>query len=151
MINPDFRALCAELVDWIERATRHYYVPPEILTRVRAALSQPAPEQPDADFRALFEPLTELIHIDPPLPPPDYDVAQGDAFREGWATCCHILADRLPAWGLALSQPAPEPPTDSEALAPEPPTSQELKDLWSACNSPSVFARAVLARYGKSQ
>jgi len=28
------------------------------------------------------------------------------------------------------------------------PTTQELRDLWRACNSPSVFARAVLERWG---
>jgi hypothetical protein len=38
------------------------------------------------------------------------------------------------------------------ALAqPEPvgPTAAELRNLWSVCNSPSVFARAVLARWGR--
>ena len=33
---------------------------------------------------------------------------------------------------------------------PEGPTAAELSNLWRACSSPSVFARAVLARWGRS-
>jgi hypothetical protein len=32
---------------------------------------------------------------------------------------------------------------------PEGPTAAELSNLWRACSSPSVFARAVLARWGR--
>lgn len=42
---------------------------------------------------------------------------------------------------------------DAIAAHPEPepaagPSAQELRNLWGACNSPSVFALAVLARWG---
>ena len=35
----DFRALCAELVAWAEKTSAHYYSPPEVLVRARAALA----------------------------------------------------------------------------------------------------------------
>lgn len=33
----DFRALCADLVAWAEKTSAHYYCPPEVLVRARAA------------------------------------------------------------------------------------------------------------------
>lgn len=44
--EPDFRALCAELVGWGERTADHYYKLPDILIRVRNALEQTEPEPP---------------------------------------------------------------------------------------------------------
>jgi predicted solute-binding protein len=40
---------------------------------------------------------------------------------------------------------------DAALAQPEPqgPTMADLMQLWRACNSPSVFARAVLARWGR--
>ena len=40
---PDYRALCAELLDWAERTSAHYVVHPDVILRVRAALAQPEP------------------------------------------------------------------------------------------------------------
>jgi hypothetical protein len=37
----DFRALCAELVAWGEKTSAHYYQPPDVLIRARAALAEP--------------------------------------------------------------------------------------------------------------
>lgn len=45
-MTPDFRALCAELVAWADKTSAHYYTPPEVLARARAALAAPAPEGP---------------------------------------------------------------------------------------------------------
>ena len=42
----DFRALCAELTEFVARLTKHYYQPAELLTRARAAL---ADKSADAD------------------------------------------------------------------------------------------------------
>jgi hypothetical protein len=39
----DFRALCAELVAWADKASAHYYQSPDVLTRARAALAEPQP------------------------------------------------------------------------------------------------------------
>lgn len=49
MTNPDFRALCAELLEWADKSSAHYYVKPDLFTRVRDALVQPAPEPPGSD------------------------------------------------------------------------------------------------------
>ena len=44
----DFRALCAELLEWAEHTSSHYYVQPDVLVRARAALAEdpvgPTPE-----------------------------------------------------------------------------------------------------------
>lgn len=58
--EPDFRALCAELLDWADRSSAHYYVKPDLLTRARAALAQPAPEGPtDEEVATLIPWLLE--------------------------------------------------------------------------------------------
>ena len=43
---PDYRALCAELLDWAERTSAHYVVHPDVILRARAALAQPEPVAP---------------------------------------------------------------------------------------------------------
>jgi hypothetical protein len=40
---PDFRALCAELLEWAERTSAHYVVHPDVILRARTALAQPEP------------------------------------------------------------------------------------------------------------
>lgn len=36
----DFRELCAELLEWAERTSSHYYVQPDVLVRAHAALAE---------------------------------------------------------------------------------------------------------------
>lgn len=36
----DWRALCVDLVDWADYTSAHYYAPPEVLVRARAALAE---------------------------------------------------------------------------------------------------------------
>ena len=36
----DFRALCAELTAWAEKTSAHYFQPPDVLLRARAALAK---------------------------------------------------------------------------------------------------------------
>jgi hypothetical protein len=40
MTNPDFRALCAELLEWAEDTSAHYVVHPDVILRARAALAR---------------------------------------------------------------------------------------------------------------
>ena len=40
MTNPDYRALCAELLEWAERTSSHYVVHPDVILRARAALTE---------------------------------------------------------------------------------------------------------------
>lgn len=42
MTTYDYRALCAELTEFVARLTKHYYEPAELLTRARAALAESA-------------------------------------------------------------------------------------------------------------
>ena len=46
MPNPDYRALCAELLDWAERTSSHYYKQADVIVRARTALAQPEPVAP---------------------------------------------------------------------------------------------------------
>jgi hypothetical protein len=51
----DFRALCAELLDWAERTSSHYYKQADVIVRARAAVAQPAPAPTDEDLEDLAE------------------------------------------------------------------------------------------------
>lgn len=42
----DFRALCAELLEWAEHTSAHYVVHPDVILRARAALAQPKLQGP---------------------------------------------------------------------------------------------------------
>jgi hypothetical protein len=57
MTDPDFRALCAELLEWAEQTSTHYVVHPDVILRARAALAQPEPVAPtdeELDEFAMF-------------------------------------------------------------------------------------------------
>ena len=53
MPETDYRALCAELLEWAERTSSHYYKQADVIVRARAALAQPAP--PSLKEQALAE------------------------------------------------------------------------------------------------
>jgi len=42
MTTYDYRALCAELTAWAEKTSAHYFQPPDVLLRARAALAESA-------------------------------------------------------------------------------------------------------------
>jgi len=44
--HADFRALCAELLEWAEQNSAWYFVRPDVILRARAALAQPVPTVP---------------------------------------------------------------------------------------------------------
>ena len=46
MPETDYRALCAELLEWAERTSSHYYKQADVIVRARAALAQPEPQGP---------------------------------------------------------------------------------------------------------
>jgi len=46
MTNPDYRSLCAELLEWAEHTSAHYVVHPDVILRARTALAQPEPVAP---------------------------------------------------------------------------------------------------------
>ena len=49
----DFRALCAELLEWAEHTSAHYVVHPDVILLARAALAQP--DQDDKTLNAIRE------------------------------------------------------------------------------------------------
>jgi hypothetical protein len=65
----DYRALCAELLEWAEQTSAHYVVHPDVILRARAALAEQPVEPTDEelwavgndDFRANCYP-TDAIH-----------------------------------------------------------------------------------------
>ena len=42
----NFRALCAELLEWAERTSSHYYKQADVIIRARTLLDQPEPVVP---------------------------------------------------------------------------------------------------------
>ena len=72
-----------------------------------------------------------------------------DTFR----ALCQELMDAIDS-GIPVERIKQSPlavRVDAALAQPEPqgPTMADLMQLWRACNSPSVFARAVLARWGR--
>ena len=128
----NYRALCAELADelqaWMETAERLGFVDGEVtegadrlLTRARALLAHPAPVVVEVTDEELLALRSWSSHG------PTFDSDLVDFARA-------VLA----RYGTAFF----------ESNVVKKPSTKELFDLWSVCNSPSVFARAVLARYG---
>ena len=88
----DFRALCAELTEFVARLTKHYYQPAELLTRARAALAaEPVAEVPT------YDDLCELCS-EHGL---DVDIWPLEKFDALWEVARAVLA----RWG----RPAPVP------------------------------------------
>jgi hypothetical protein len=46
MTDPNYKALCAELLEWAERTSSHYYKQADVIIRARAALAEPVGEGP---------------------------------------------------------------------------------------------------------
>lgn len=166
----DFRALCAELVDCLEKANwplRHKTLFEICLADARAALAQPEPQGPTDE---------ELLRI--------YRVATPCYQVEEYKRELDFARAVLARWGTPAAQPEPVALTRPEcfdfamdflgdpeetevrryvealearaALLPEPvaPTDEELDELaeeyldWNA-DGIRGYARAVLARWGR--
>jgi hypothetical protein len=61
MADPDCRAMCAELLEWAERTSSHYYKQADVIVRARALLDQQEPEgpKPMVDYSRVPEIATE--------------------------------------------------------------------------------------------
>ena len=135
---PDFRALCAELLDELQYQTS-YETNAELQDRARAALATPPPGPPaDSDkeeserLRSLFD-LTRRQMAD----------ALGVDRGYGWTSLA--MEARQLREDRALATPPPEPPTD-----------EELDELWdeearyfNLYEEARRFARAVLEKWGQ--
>ena len=60
MTNP-YRTMCAELLEWAERTSSHYYKQADVIVRASALLAQPEPEgpKPVVDYSRVPEIATE--------------------------------------------------------------------------------------------
>jgi len=65
MTKPDFRALCAELLDVVIKRVDHTYGDNCLMKRARAALAQPEPEGPTG------RPAIEPVPVSERLPGPE--------------------------------------------------------------------------------
>jgi hypothetical protein len=140
MAEPDFRALCTELVDdledWAYPPDENTAATYERISRARAALSQPAPEPPmDKQWEDEALNAYRTASIDPGTSTLTFAGGRGMAdptpdFRDRCAELVNVLdnlnhfpTSRLPSSKIAglvdraraaLAQPAPEPPTNEE-------------------------------------
>jgi len=168
MTNPDFRALCAELVDAIGSLVGgvkcgHYQQQDmwkcrEIFDRAYAAMAQPEPARQPTFAELLMPPPSTALAQPEPVAPNPYRVRNSTRDLGNWPSREEILAlgaeldERydvdhgdvdlaravLARWGTPAIQPVPVAPTD-----------EELYELWEESGFESDrFARAVLAKWG---
>ncbi len=58
----NYKQLCAELLEWAERTSSHYYKQADVIVRARAALAEPEPEGPtDKEIMML---MPQEMHAD---------------------------------------------------------------------------------------
>ena len=97
----NFRAMCAELLEWAERTSSHYYKQADVIVRARALLAQPVAEGPTD------QELLEMWH-------------SSDWFDEGATLREFISIARavLARWGnsQAILDSSPQPVPVSEGL-----------------------------------
>jgi hypothetical protein len=97
----DFRALCAELLNWIERASQaHVYGTQDLITRARLELDKPEGEGPDHASLIAFaygrEPWATWLKI-------------GGCLESAHCELSDLMADVLARWG----RPAASAPSEA--------------------------------------
>ena len=154
--SPDFRALCAELIEWLILSE----TPPwEVIDQARTALATPPPGPPSVMEALAARPLLEQV------------ARLGDCIGANTVGKIMAISSRAAAWLKANPPGQPvaiEPrgcPTPGACSCvepatppPEPPTNDELNALWNCCGTADEyghhegnifeFARAALERWG---
>lgn len=101
MTTPNFRALCAELLNWIERASQaHVYGTQDLITRASAALAEPVGEGPTDEELTMTYAYAVAAAVDNkrgPFNKEDAEAAQLAGLRA-------VLA----RWAHPATPPAPE-------------------------------------------
>ena len=126
MTNPDYRAMCAELVEALHGHTCLYEGhESELVARARALLAQPEPKGPtDEDVFDLCEDL-------------GFEMSN---FEESAGILLEMFRAVLARWGHPTSQPEPEALTDEEIMELMP--QQMRDDLAAAAYALAGFYRA---------
>jgi hypothetical protein len=126
----DFRALCAELLEWAERTSSHYFIQADVVVRARAALAEQPVEPTRAVLARWGTSAIQPVPVSERLPgPEDCDADDGcwwwhpdhkeDDFDDGWILLNPKWAggrrdsDDSPIythWLPANALPAPEAP-----------------------------------------
>jgi hypothetical protein len=113
----NFRAMCAELLEWAERTSSHYYKQADVIVRARALLAQPVPEVPtDEEIMELMpqEMRDHYRRVDRTLAGFDRDNAKAAGLVRiilSRHAVDHVRA-ALARWG----RPTPQPVAVSERL-----------------------------------
>jgi hypothetical protein len=130
----DFRALCAEMADWIHDETRTSSgIPHPLVARARAALAQPEPQGPMPEVDDILRLAAIIRRVD------------GTHDKGAAALAEAILSHPDSRWQHA--QPVPQGPTDEELM--------DMAEFYIEDNgslglhNAGEFARAVLAHYGR--
>ncbi len=114
-MTTDFRALLDELLAWAERTSAHYVAPPDVIVRVRAALSAPEQGPTDEELYDLANDC-DLDRFEGERSSPD-----GVVVKEGcWEAWDHQLVAFaravLARWGRPAVEPVAEGPTYEELV-----------------------------------
>jgi hypothetical protein len=135
--TPNFRALCAELLEVIEGEYEGTGLCYELRDRARAALATPPPEPTTSQIIFNDSSTEEVIRLD----------------KEGFHYKGQFIADTGEAHRLMLAFLKQHAKVEQE-----PPTDDELNALWNCCGDHDEegdhygnifqFARAVLKRWG---
>jgi hypothetical protein len=113
-VTTDFRALLDELLAWAERTSAHYVAPPDVIVRVRAALSAPEQGPTDEELYDLANDC-DLDRFEGERSSPD-----GVVVKEGcWEAWDHQLVAFARAVLARWGRPAVEPVAVARRL-PEP-------------------------------
>ena len=95
MTNP-YRAMCAELLEWAERTSSHYYKQADVIVRARALLAQPVAEGPTDDKLMDIARATDLVYY------MGEDCGFASPYMEGTDITAEVLAyarAALAKWG----------------------------------------------------
>ena len=95
MTDP-YRTMCAELLEWAERTSSHYYKQADVIVRARALLAQPVAEGPTDDKLMDIARATDLVYY------MGEDCGFASPYMEGTDITAEVLAyarAALAKWG----------------------------------------------------
>jgi len=139
-----FRALCAELLDWAERTSSHYYKQADVILRARAALeAQSEPVGPTPTDEELLRIAAITIS-----PYESSGIAIGE-YEPETECAIEVYGSELIAFArAALAQPEPQGPTDEELLKAVRHLYGDQTSANMGADDDLLIARAVLKRWG---
>ena len=80
----DYKQLCAELLEWAERTSSHYYKQADVIIRARAALTEPEPEPEGPSLKEQAKFAAAVLRS------PDETCSIAE-LQQHWRTICNAL------------------------------------------------------------